>query len=97
MPPRRGRVKLISVDGWKELGPWAELEPESTISTDQLISEIALRSADSYTNKSVLRGHAQAADDLEHILAGVSLTFTPDVQTLRYPEFVPTKGAVKVI
>jgi len=70
---RRGRGKLISVDGrsWKERPDRAEHDPEGTVSSDQCITEAALHSADSDTSEPILRSREQAATAVEHILTAV--------------------------
>ncbi len=63
---RQGRGKLISVDGWPSRDSGAEPDPESTVSTDQTLSEIALESAESPHNKHIHRAHEEAKDAVEH-------------------------------
>jgi hypothetical protein len=67
---RAGRGRLVSVDSWAAKGKSSrasELDPESTIASDQVLTEIAQRSANSESSTSIQRSNQQAADDIEHI------------------------------
>lgn len=69
---RQRRGKLVSVDGRPSHSPSAELDPESTISGDQRLTEIALQAAEMPTSSAVMRGQEQAADRVEHILVATT-------------------------
>src|ERR1700722_1223694 len=74
---RQGRGKLVPIrqqDISNRDKPSTELSPETTESTDQTLRRISLDSAESGTNRHILREHERAADDVEHILEGVSPT-----------------------
>src|ERR1700730_527639 len=67
--PKRhmGRGRLISVDGWMQHDPSAEWESESTINSDQPLTEIALKSANSSCATPIQRDQERASDTVEHV------------------------------
>ena len=64
---RKGRGHLVSVDGWKENSLVAELEPESTYGIDQILTEIAWKSANSDRASHIQREHAKAQELIVHV------------------------------
>jgi hypothetical protein len=64
-PRRAGRGRLVSVDSWAARA--SLLDPEFTRTSDEVLTKIALNSANSESNASIQRSIQQAADDLEHI------------------------------
>jgi hypothetical protein len=72
---RAGRGRLVSVDSWTAKGKaslLAEPDSESTVASDEFLTEIALASANSESNASIQRSNQQAADEIEHIFSGLS-------------------------
>jgi hypothetical protein len=67
---RRGKLVFVRHRGDKPRT--AELNPEATRSTDQTLTEISLRSANSDSNAALLRERQKAADRCEHIKSGLS-------------------------
>jgi hypothetical protein len=71
-PKRRmGRGKLVFVRPPRDNPRSAELDPEATRSTDQTLTEISLKSANSDNNAAILREREKTADRCEHIKSGL--------------------------
>lgn len=70
---RKGRGKLVFVKQ-RNTPRSAELDPEATRSTDQALTEISLKSANSDNNAAILREREKAADRCEHINSGLQAT-----------------------
>jgi hypothetical protein len=71
-PKRRmGRGKLVFVKHRRINSPSAELDPEATRSTDQTLTELALKSANSESNAAILREREKSADRCHHIKSGL--------------------------
>lgn len=71
----RGELVLIRPQGTSGKGNRsAEFHPESTVSTDQALTRINLDSANSDTNRHILREHEFAVDSVDHIFYAVSPT-----------------------
>lgn len=68
---RKRRGKLVSVRDRLDNPRSAELDPEATRSTDQALTEISLKSANSDINAAILRDHEKTADRCEHINSGL--------------------------
>jgi hypothetical protein len=49
-----------------------EIDPESTVAAEQALTQVALNSSASDSNEYIQRGHERAADEMDHILCGVS-------------------------
>jgi DNA-binding phage protein len=72
-PKRRmGRGKFVSVERRRRDNPRsAELDPETTRSTEQTLTEISLKSANSDSNAAILREREKTADRCDHIKSGL--------------------------
>jgi hypothetical protein len=71
-PKRRmARGKLVFVRHRGDNPRSAELDPEATRSTDQTLTEISLKSANSDSNAAILREREKAADRWDHIKSGL--------------------------
>jgi len=68
---RTGRGKLVFVKHQRNNPRSAELDPEATRSTDQTLTEISLKSANSDNNAAILREREKTADRCEHIKSGL--------------------------
>ena len=66
-----GRGKLVFVRHGRDNPRTAELDPEATRSTDQALTEISLKSANSDSNAAILRETEKTADRCEHINSGL--------------------------
>lgn len=69
---RKGRGKLVFVERLGRDNPRsAELDPEATRSTDQTLTEISLKSANSDNNAAILREREKTTDRTKHIKSGL--------------------------
>lgn len=69
---RRRRGKLVFVRNRSDNPRSAELNPEATRSTDQTLTEISLKSANSNNNAAILREREKANDRLAHIQSSLT-------------------------
>jgi len=82
-PKRRmGRGKFVSVDDWSRRYDTrsAETDPEATRSTDQTLTELSLKGANSDGNAAILHDREKVADRLAHILSRLSTTHRKVIQ-----------------
>src|SRR5690349_8651848 len=68
---RMGRGKLVFVKHQRNNPRSAELDPEATRPTDQALTEISLKSANSDSNTAILREQEKAANRWDHIKSGL--------------------------
>jgi hypothetical protein len=68
---RKGRGKLVFFGRGPDNPGSAEVNPEATRSTDQTLTEISLKNANSDSNAAILREREKAADRCEHIMSGL--------------------------
>src|ERR1700723_2862848 len=79
---RMGRGRLGFIDSPVQYTKTAETAPESSVSTDQALTQISRSSANSDRGQAILNGHEQASGLLDHVLASLPVLHRERLQRI---------------